>query len=83
MGTSTYVPNIIQSVEFGRKAPKDAENRLFMMAARGSVQNEFEKASYKRSEYFRLPTRDSNQRVHNECKRADSHSRLKVKYSVK
>jgi hypothetical protein len=55
------------------------KNCLFMTAARGSAQNEFMHASYRRSEYFRLPARDSDQRVHNECKREDSHSSLKVK----
>ena len=38
------------------------KNCLFMTAARGSAQNEFMQASYKRSEYFRLPAHDSNQR---------------------
>jgi len=55
------------------------KNCLFMIAARGSAQNEFMQASYKRSEYFRLPARDSDQRVHDEYKRGDSHSSLKVK----
>ena len=50
-----------------------------MTAARGSAQNEFMQASYKRSEYFRLPARDHDQKVHNEGKREDSHSSLKVK----
>ena len=31
------------------------KNCLFMTAARGSAQNEFMQASYKRSEYLRLP----------------------------
>lgn len=55
------------------------KNCLFMTAARGRAQNEFMQASYKRSEYFRLPARDNDQRVHNEDKRGDSHSSLKVK----
>lgn len=55
------------------------KNCLFMRAARGSAQKEFIKASYKRSEYFRLPAHVSDQKVHNECERAGSHSSLKSK----
>jgi hypothetical protein len=43
----------------GESPPWTQKNCLFMMAARGSAQNEFMQASYTRSEYLRLPIRDS------------------------
>lgn len=63
----------------GESPPWIQKNCLFMTAARGSEQNEFMQASYKRSEYFRLPARDSDQKIHNERERGDLHSSLKVK----
>jgi hypothetical protein len=52
----------------GESPPWMQKNCLFMIAARGSAQNEFMQASYKRSEYLRLPVGKSDQRVQNECK---------------
>ena len=54
------------------------KNCSFIIAARGSAQNDSKHASYRRVEYLCSPIYTCDPRTHNDYECTDSHSSLKV-----